>query len=174
MEGFNFKQDFLKNMFFWFQKLITLSFFKIGISNFVVIPFDTFRKNVMIQNFYFIPKFWEKKFWKKKLKFFLIFSKFFFQIFFSQNLDKKSKFWIITFFLNVSKSITTKFEIPILKNGQVISFWNQSPIFQRKTRLKLDPSMRLGANSKTELAITLDTVDTIWLKQYSGYNFYIL
>jgi len=82
MEGSNFRRVFLWKMGPWFQKLITWPFFGIGVSNLVVILFDTFRKNVMIQNFDFLSKFWKKKiqknFFEKIKKKFIFFFQFFF------------------------------------------------------------------------------------------------
>ena len=95
--------------------------------------------------------------------------------FFSQNLDQKSKFWIIKFFLNVLKSMPTKFEGSILKNEKALGFWSWKNTFLRKMRLKLQRTMYLGVNSKTEVVITWDVLGIFtfcknWVKLHTiGY-----
>ena len=161
----NFERIFLKKVFFQLQKPKAFSFFKIDPSNLVGILFNTFRKDSMIQNFDFWSEFWEKKFWIFFSEIFEKFWKYFFQKFFPQNSDQKSKFWIIKFFLNVLKSMPTKFEVSILKNERGVGFWNWNITFLRKMRFKLQRTMRLGVNSKTEVVITQDICT---------WNFYIL
>ena len=97
----------------------------------------------MIQNFDFWSEFRRKN---KKNQFF------------SQNSEQKSKFWIIEFFLNVYKSMPTKFEGSILKNEKALSFWSWKNTFLRKMCLKLQRTMYLGLNSKTEVVKTWDVL----------------
>ena len=123
----------------WLQKNRQVSVFKIITSNLVHIPFDTFKKDLMIQNFDFLSQFWEKIIFFQKFSISKKFFKFFFQFFFSQNLEKKNKILNHEIFFKCIKGYVYQIRSHYLENWNLPIVLKSGVHFFEKNAFKVPP-----------------------------------